>query len=649
MLELKDVILKLQRNKSEFNYQKNMQLLKQKDLKLYKKISALPKQEDYGLYRENTNDIYNLVSLTRQTTYYALDNIVEDVKSQLTKLELKNAQIAIFTGMGLGYEVIEFVNNIMPSQGTRYILIVEKDPQIFKKALEATLLTDLIERVGNGAVKFIVGEEDNSQLFVILQDFIKEDNKFFYSKCLGFIYYGGALNWFKSYYLNVIRTYNKASTYIIEFYGNCPDDSLIGLVNMLDNIEDIINNPGVKLLYDKFKGKPAIIASTGPSFNRSKYLLKGIEDKALIIAPDASLKILKEIGVSPHIITTLERVDETVNFFTGYEYEDVKDIYLSAAPVVMKGVYENYPGPRIITFRNFNHFRWIGVDKGILEIGKSSGNMAFNIAVALGCDPIILVGQDLALGDDGASHAEGAIYKSNKDLERPDLIKVKGNYTDYVLTEAFLYDYLRDYEVDMAKYKGLCINSTDGGAYISGTKLMPFAEAIEKYITKPIYPLDIIKKNLSNFDESQIEKDRKYVLSIVEKAIDEFEEMVDITIKGIEIWKTEKDKLEMLLKEKNYSENYDYIVKLLKELTDFYNKFKSYDAYEEVFLHIIQSFEIQFIIDGNKLLGEASNKDEANVTWVLRLGEWMVVNGRIAELTQNELKKAKQNILKIKS
>lgn len=93
---------------------------------------------------------------------------------------------------------------------------------------------------------------------------------------------------------------------------------------MLANIKVILENPGINLLYNRFSEKPAIVVATGPSLNKNKHLLKGLEDKALIISVDASLKILMEMGVKPHLVTSLERVPQVANLIDGFTASELK-------------------------------------------------------------------------------------------------------------------------------------------------------------------------------------------------------------------------------------------------------------------------------------------------------------------------------------
>ena len=77
--------------------------------------------------------------------------------------------------------------------------------------------------------------------------------------------------------------------------------------------------------------------------------------------------------------------------------------------------------------------------------------------------------------------------------------EVMGNDGKPILTSNVWYPFLKAYELDLANYQGTCINSTEGGAYIRGTTLMTFQEAIDKHLQEEYNPGEIIKRFLGSF------------------------------------------------------------------------------------------------------------------------------------------------------
>jgi len=84
--------------------------------------------------------------------------------------------------------------------------------------------------------------------------------------------------------------------------------------------------------------------ATGPSLNKNIHLLKGLENKAVICAVDASLRVMRRHNLKPHLVTSLERVLPTAKLFEGLTKEDVEGVYLSACPVIRPETYANFPG-----------------------------------------------------------------------------------------------------------------------------------------------------------------------------------------------------------------------------------------------------------------------------------------------------------------
>ena len=289
--------------------------------------------------------------------------------------------------------------------------------------------------------------------------------------------------------MNVIKIFREAAIHIMHFIGNSPDDSLLGLKNMFDNLDVIIENPGINLIYKKFEKKPAIIVASGPSLKKNLHLLDEIKDKALIVCAESTLKILIKKGIKPHLVASLERTERTTVSFEGFNENDLTDVYLAACPVIPKKVYDAYSGPTLIVYRKFAHFTWLEIDRGMLDIKQSSANMAYKLAEAVGCDPIILIGQDLAFDSETqATHSDFHAKGSNQDrYYNEKKIEVKANNGGTVFTSESWYKFLKGYEIDIANYKGTCVNATEGGAFIEGTKVMTLKEVINEYLKEDIF------------------------------------------------------------------------------------------------------------------------------------------------------------------
>ena len=375
------------------------------------------------------------------------------------------------------------------------------------------------------------------------------------------------------------------------------------------------------------------------------HLLKDVQDKALILCCDATLRPLLNHGVKPHLVTSLERVPEVVPFFKGLDSETLKNTWLAACPVVVPEVYETYQGPKIIVYRAFAHFQWIGIDKGMLRIGPSCANMSFKIAEALGCNPIILVGQDLAFADTGESHVEGHLYGT--DMVKPkNAFYVEGNYQEKVLTYPIWYMFLKHFELDIAEFNGICINATEGGAKITGAKIMRLKDAIEEYVTESFDPVNVIRSNLKepSYEEiisaikalnKRIDETKEFVDYVLERFNEALEEVVEYKVNILsEILKRNTDDL----KEKETQ----ITNQLSSKLTRLKTEILTHRLFYLYLMHVVQPYVIKSEVEFAAILDKYVNMNFARVEFVAKHEEWFKVMIKLIEMCRERLDWAKE-------
>ncbi len=622
-------------------YDENLKALRERYPIIAQRIEKAPVNRDYEIRGTGKKRYVNVYCRKQECYFYNQDDPQKDVAAQLALLNLKNTKIAVFLGFGLGYEVQYYAKELASRQGTVRILIIEKDLELFKTALH---MFNYVPMMNDTKIRLVVGEPEED-LFPIFCNFFQEKTAVIYLKAMKPIYHISSLKLHKDYYVKAMKVLRESGLYSLTFFGNSPQDSLIGIENILGNIREIVSHPGINMLYDKFVNKPAVVVATGPSLNKNKHLLKGLEEKAVIIAADASLRVLIEMGVKPHMVATLERVVEVIDLLRGFTEEQVGDVYLAACPVVLPEVYEEYPGPRIIVYRNFDHFRWLGVDKGILEIKQSAGNMAFKLAQALGCNPIMLIGQDLAYARDGRTHARGALFGENQDLGPEKQFEVMGNDGTPILTTHTWNQFRKAYEIDIAGYQGQCINCTEGGAYINGTEVMTFQEAIDRYVNDVIHPLDIIKSNIKDISTASIKKDIENVTNIIASTKNDLIKMKDLCQTAVDLIKENESNLQAIIDNSGSSEKDFSIGKMYGEVTGYQDKIMSIQPTLQLFLmHIIQPYHLKFTVDLHELPDIYDDKELLQAQLITRYVQWFSVIHDIIAICLNSLDDAQDKI-----
>lgn len=546
----------------------------------------------------------------------------QDIKSR----KLNVPDVAVFLGFGLSYEAHEYIRQCPRAR----LLIIERDPELLKTALSTHLCTDLI----NSPNVTFAGCEDIRMSYPVIFNFFNMTANMYFLKAINVIEQPVSFSANKEYYLNSLQMVKEAINQVLLLYGNDPYDSLLGIKFTLRNIPTIIDNPGIADLKDVFKGKPGIVVSSGPSLDKNVKLLEGLREKAVICAADGTVKILKHHNLPPaHLVTSLERVIQTSYLFEGLTEEDVKDSYLAACPVIVPETYANFPGEKIIVYRNFATFEWLDIKKGILDIGPSAGNMAFKILEYLGCDPIIMIGQDLAITDDLVTHAEGFHYGNEKRQNLPKVIEVEGNYQEKVKTRPAYKQFLLHYERDIATYKGTAINATEGGAKIHGTQLMTFKEAIDKYIKEDINTTETIKKHLKQVKYKEKDRQIKETLKKLYHAKDYCNKTIDICNESL----SKCAIVEEILRRTNVApegEDYTTYKANMKILEDTVQKFATKDFYL-ILMHYVQSIYIKILQDINSIKYKQDDSPERDVLLLLKYRElYSVLSSLIKKLIE---------------
>lgn len=351
-------------------------------------------------------------------------------------------------------------------------LICMEDEEFYNNMLSA-LKTSIVKTLIFSNYDFIYKNKLNSfredVKRVAIDNKIRENTNNYFSKI-----------WFENYLKNI---------------------SILTEVNIINNYENL------------YKGKPAIIISSGPSLDRNLKLLKGQEDKFIIIAVGRSLKAIEDQGIKVDFTAIIDGDKEMYNVF--------KQSLNSTVPMLFNEqsssqIVEQYKGEKIF----FSTREFVDSDKEILEVkpitlfqGGSVAHACIDFARVLGCSTIIFIGQDLAYTDD-KTHANNSIcdFENNTFNTETDLY-VKGVKCDKVKTSMEFNVFRERIEMIVNLYDYIhFINATEGGAHIEGTTekdlkdvLEEFNDKFEKYNEiekKDVILKEVIVSNLSEVYEN---------------------------------------------------------------------------------------------------------------------------------------------------
>jgi hypothetical protein len=253
-------------------------------------------------------------------------------------------------------------------------------------------------------------------------------------------------------------------------------------------------------LFQKFHNVPAIICGAGPSLNKNVHLLRGLEERALIFAPGSSFNVLNAHQIIPHFGAgvdphppQIERLKQQSSFETPFFYRQRWNsdalAQLHSQRLYMRGAC-GYP---VVEWLE----ECLGIQGPVLDEGDNVVHECMHIAYAMGCNPIIFVGMDLA-------YTQNKLYASGVVPERENLtIEPECHYDQPVLSKDVdgkeiwtHWKWLSEAEwitrfvsnVSQQHADKCFINATEGGLGLKNVASMSLQEAKDQFLLKS-YPL----------------------------------------------------------------------------------------------------------------------------------------------------------------
>ena len=413
----------------------------------------------------------------RKVLVHSLYNPVKEAFSLVYARDLNDVGAVFVFGLGFGYHLKQLVKHTSFSGP---IYVIEPSAEIFKQAL---INSDLSEVIADPRVHFFI--EPNAQK---MRDII-DTYPLFRSDIarFEFVYLPAYRQIFASYYEQVLDAINIRFTMNIATVLVTAELAKNWDVNSAENLPLVLKTPSLECFRGVFRDKPVIMVAAGPSLDKTIDYLKSAKTKTLIVCVGTALKPLVRAGITPDFVFALDSSRVTLPQFEGIG--DTTGMWLFAdlatPPDIVKLFY-----PRVTFYSamqsalmNFLFPPHI-VKSMYFPCAGSVSNIALMICYLFGCNPIIFMGLDLALQDDGRSHASGTMHEDHN-LKPVDnqafFVTVRGNYQPFVKTPKNFYVFLRWTENFIQKYPDrVYINAGAGGARIEGALLELAGEVLEK-------------------------------------------------------------------------------------------------------------------------------------------------------------------------
>lgn len=251
-------------------------------------------------------------------------------------------------------------------------------------------------------------------------------------------------------------------------------------------------SPPLDRLAGAFRNLPAVIVAAGPSLEKNLQVLHAFADHVVIFAISRAVRILEYHGLQPHFVVHIEAQDYST-LLEGCT--NLRQAAFLLPDQVDRRILELHPEANYLFDTPVNLVTsWLGehlpqLRRITLETGGSVATEAFLCARALGCDPIVLIGQDLATLD-------GKIYASsptNADFRYlPANHRTVPGYFGHTVASIENYQHFIYWYQDQARSMAemgenrLLINATEGGAHIRGFVQRPLLQVAEEHFTRSV-------------------------------------------------------------------------------------------------------------------------------------------------------------------
>ena len=446
---------------------------------LWDRIEVVPGAEGYPvcLYRRDGNRFHI-------TSAQPVQEAQQWYESQQ---DIEGSGAVFLYGCGFGYPIFEIFAH---KKSHTLVVVFEEDICLFKAML---YYFDFEPIIKSGKIAFLIGGCNDfaaafEQLFF---------NVFFISCTYPAVVYTlPAQRNFKATYIKIHREVFSNLSLLVFYLGNDHFDNLLGFVNIMANAQEVARNPNISCLKDQYKGFPAFIVANGPSLDKNIELLKDVQGRGLIICVESAIVPLLRHHITPDILAVIERIKASYEL----HFKDVaypEGIALLGLAVADPRVYTAFPGERIPILRdkevvNLWASRYLG-DGSVIDAGVNVSHLAAELAVYLGTDPIVFVGQDFAYGEDEQTHSQDSVYAEEKGRQYNERIKsrtavyTEGNETARIRSNEMWMDFKKGLEFKIAAHEDKrFVNATQGGAKIIGTQCMLLSDAINKYCKRII-------------------------------------------------------------------------------------------------------------------------------------------------------------------
>ncbi|AFM42717.1 hypothetical protein Desaci_3836 [Desulfosporosinus acidiphilus SJ4] len=380
-------------------------------------------------------------------------------------------------GLGLGYHLGELVNQ---TSSELLIFVLETDWDIIRAAMQ---VIDFERILASGRVVLVFG--NLSEIRSILNDVFSIEDSLLKLLKIDFLDFPSKLN----SAVEEVQTMHRIVREVLNSHYLAMNDEINWMLRRLKNtikhVPYLARAPYPSQFANAWS-KPVVIVLAGPSLSKNIDVLKEWQDRVTIFCVNTVFNRLLDYGIIPDAAFSIDIHSDLAEKHYKRNEPIPKSIVFVANPGVDPRCADLF-GKHLLIFGGGGYFQHeLAQDMGseALPAGLSVTHFAFIVARHLGASPIILIGQDLAYGQEGQTHSRGCIYdEQNTMLSQNDDVLFLEGYEGGEVSSCQTWKLFRDwYEEFLENNFSLVINATEGGAKIKGTRQLALKDALKQYV-----------------------------------------------------------------------------------------------------------------------------------------------------------------------
>lgn len=329
--------------------------------------------------------------------------------------EVEQKDNLLIFGFGFGYHA----DAVMRAFPDKKLFIYEPDLDVFLTAIERIDLRPILDR--KQVAMFAIGEDPGVHELMLFNILSQAKGSFgFLAPSVYRKWYAGIYQKFTDHARTTTLSYQVNENSIRHFRKEW-------IENVFVNLARNLYTRSFRGLLNSCVGVPAVIAGSGPSLSMEMDRLKAIRDRILLIAAGSSIQSLMRHGIEPDLIVSIDGGKANQRVFAHFDVSHIPFLYI---PIVKHTSIRDERSPLLLHAYFDNdalscELMDLGEEDVVFESSATVSGTAIQAAVLMGCQDIVLIGQDFSYPGDqmyahGVSHLPDQWQK--KKVENTELM-----------------------------------------------------------------------------------------------------------------------------------------------------------------------------------------------------------------------------------